>query len=153
MLGHLRHEIGHYYWTVLVDDAGAVEGFRARVRRRAGVLRTTRSTRHYADGPPAGWEERYVSAYATMHPWEDFAETFAHVLHIRDALETAHQTGLSVDPQLATRDFGDVVVGTWVPLSAALNQMNRSLGHGDLYPFVLAPAVVEKMVWVDALLR
>jgi hypothetical protein len=151
LLGHFRHEIGHYYWTVLVEG-GDVEAFRA-------VFGDERESyadaveRHYADGPPAGWEASFVSAYATMHPWEDFAETFAHVLHIRDALETAHQTGLSVDPQLAARDFRDVVVGTWVPLSAALNQMNRSLGHGDLYPFVLAPAVVDKMAWVDALLR
>ncbi len=151
LLGHFRHEIGHYYWTVLVEG-GDAEGFRAVFGdERASYADAVE--RHYAEGPPVGWKESNVSAYATMHPWEDFAETFAHVLHIRDALETAHQTGLSVDPQLAARGFGDVVVGTWVPLSAALNQMNRSLGHGDLYPFVLAPAVVDKMVWVDGLLR
>jgi hypothetical protein len=152
LLGHFRHEIGHYYWTVLVESGGDLAAF----REVFGDERESYAdavSRHYSEGPPSGWEEHHVSAYATMHPWEDFAETFAHVLHIRDALETAHETGLSVDPQLAMRDFGDVVVGTWVPLSAALNQMNRSLGHGDLYPFVLAPAVVDKMVWVDALLR
>lgn len=151
LLGHFRHEIGHYYWTVLVEP-GDLDGFRA-VFGDERASYDDAVSRHYADGPPAGWEETFVSSYATMHPWEDFAETFAHVLHIRDALETAHETGLSVDPQLATRDFGDVVLGTWVPLSAALNQMNRSLGHGDLYPFVLPPVVVDKLSWVDALLR
>ena len=109
--------------------------------------------RHYAEGPPADWEQRYVSAYATMHPWEDFAETFAHVLHITDALDTAHAFGLVVDPNVAVRRFSDVVVGTWMPLAIALNQLNRSLGEGDLYPFVLAPAVIDKLEWVNALVR
>ena len=97
LLGHFRHEIGHYYWTVLVEGRDA-EGFRA-VFGDERASYADAIERHYAEGPPVGWEESYVSAYATMHPWEDFAETFAHVLHIRDALETAHPIGLSVDPQ------------------------------------------------------
>jgi hypothetical protein len=88
-----------------------------------------------------------------MHPWEDFAETFAHVLHVSDALETAHAYGLVVDPQVSLRRFSDVVLGTWLPLATALNQMNRSMGLQDLYPFVLAPPVVDKLEWVDGLVR
>ena len=88
-----------------------------------------------------------------MHPWEDFAETFAHVLHVRDALETTHAFGLAADPAVASRRFGEVVTETWLPLSRALNQVNRSLGEGDLYPFVLAPAVIDKLQVVDDLVR
>lgn len=153
LLGHFRHEIGHYYWQVLVeqaDDPAVLADFRELFGSEEQSYADS-IDRHYAQGPPTGWEETFVSTYATMHPWEDFAETFAHVLHILDALETAHAVGLAVDPMVQTRSFADVVVGTWVPLSAALNQMNHSLGHGDLYPFVLAPAVVDKLVWVHEL--
>ncbi len=152
LLGHFRHEVGHYYWQVLVDAAGGHAEFRARFGDERPSYQDALD-RHYADGPPAGWEDSYVSAYATMHPWEDFAETFAHVLHVRDALETAHAFGLVVDPQVELRRFDDVVVGTWLPLATALNQMNRSLGLEDLYPFVLPPAVLDKLAWVDLLLR
>jgi hypothetical protein len=152
LLGHFRHEIGHYYWQVLVDDAGRTDDFRPRFGDESESYQDA-IDRHYSEGPPAGWEQSYVSAYATMHPWEDFAETFAHVLHISDALETAHAFGLTVDPQVALRSFPDVVVGTWLPLATALNQMNRSLGHEDLYPFVLAPEVLDKLDWVNRLVR
>ncbi|GAA1932132.1 zinc-binding metallopeptidase family protein [Nocardioides marmoribigeumensis] len=157
LLGHFRHEIGHYYWQVLVEDpaeagdAARREDFRARFGDETASYQDA-IDRHYSVGPPEGWEESYVSAYATMHPWEDFAETFAHVLHIGDALETAHAFGLTVDPQVALRRFSDVVVGTWLPLSTALNQMNRSMGLQDLYPFVLAPAVLDKLEWVEGLI-
>lgn len=150
LLGHFRHEIGHYYWSTLVDRTDWLstsrEVFGDETQSYADAI-----DRHYSQGPPAHWEDRYVSAYATMHPWEDFAETFAHVLHIRDGLETAHAFGLAVDPNLSVRRFSDVVVGTWLPLSNALNQMNRSLGYDDLYPFVLTPAVIDKLERVNDL--
>ena len=155
LLGHFRHEIGHYYWQVLVEESdveGRLEDFRARFGDETASYQDA-IDRHYAEGAPAGWEESFVSEYATMHPWEDFAETFAHVLHISDALETAHAFGLTVDPQVALRRFSDVVIGTWMPLATALNQMNRSLGLQDLYPFVLAPPVVDKLEWVQGLVR
>ncbi len=150
MLGHLRHEVGHYYEMVLVAD----DPTRQRARALFGDDRADYQAaidRHYADGPPREWADRYVSAYATMHPFEDFAETFAHVLHIRDGLETAHAFGLTVDPAVSVRSFEDVVVGTWLPLTRSLNQMSRSLGQGDLYPFVLAPPVIEKLAFVHGL--
>lgn len=149
LLGHFRHEIGHYYWQVLLEDDPAAfrEVFGDEQESYADAIE-----RHYAaGGPPEGWEESYVSSYATMHPWEDFAETFAHVMHIRDTLETAHAFGLAVDPLVEARRFDDVVVGTWLPLSIAFNQINRSMGSEDLYPFVLAPAVITKLAWVHDL--
>src|SRR5690606_30936992 len=88
VLGHFRHEVGHYYWMVLVRDGGHLEEF----RRRFGDERVDYGDAmqsHYGGDGPTGWQDEYVSAYATMHPWEDWAETFAHTLHILDALQTA----------------------------------------------------------------
>ncbi|QWC83784.1 putative zinc-binding peptidase [Nocardioidaceae bacterium] len=150
LLGHFRHEIGHYYWTVLVEGRDE-DAFRAMFGDERADYQAE-IDRHYSEGPPADWAENYVSEYATMHPWEDWAETFAHVLHIRDALDTAHHFGLAVDPNVSVRRFADVVVGTWLPMSTAFNQINRSLGQGDLYPFVLPPAVIDKLDRVHTLI-
>ena len=121
--------------------------------------------RHYAEGPPNGWQERHVSAYATMHPAEDWAETFAHYLHMRDTSQTAAAYGVEVSgpavpagaafaaaPRDAPESFDELMAG-WLSLSYALNAINRSMGLDDLYPFVLAPAVVEKLRFVDQLIR
>jgi len=167
VLGHLRHEIAHYYQPIL-----APEGTRTLEACRA-VFGDDREDyqeaidRHYADGPPDDWRERFVSAYATMHPWEDWAETFAHYLHIRDTLQTAEAYGLRVDgPQLAITDPSPLsadpsapvadladLLAAWLPLTYALNAINRSMGAEDLYPFVLAPAVVKKLAFVDECVR
>jgi hypothetical protein len=154
VLGHLRHEIGHYYWPILVDRAGRVEAFRALFGDEREDYQSALD-RHYGDGPPADWAERYVSAYATMHPWEDWAETFAHVLHILDTLQTASAFGLRVLGEPSAREplhepF-DRVLDAWLPLTYALNAVNRSMGKDDLYPFVLAPAVIDKLRFVHDL--
>jgi hypothetical protein len=170
VLGHFRHEIGHYYWTVLVTGA-VLE----RARALFGDERLDYGEaldRHYQDGPPAGWHDRYVSSYATMHPWEDWAETFAHYLHIRDLVETADSFGLGLAPDAPSADAAGVpfdelelaadevdemrfeeVVARWLPLTYALNALNRSIGRDDLYPFVLAPAVIDKLAFVHELVR
>lgn len=177
VLGHLRHEIGHYYWPLLVSgetggphppDPAVLE----RYRKLFGDERVSYAgelERHYSQGPPPGWEQEHVSAYATMHPWEDWAETFAHYLHIRDALQTASTFGLTVagpvavphdraeplraDPaQRPERGPFDETVRSWLALTYALNAMNRSMGKDDLYPFVLAPTVVEKLAFVHGLI-
>ena len=170
VLGHLRHEVGHYYWTVLVGSAGDDE-LLADCRALFGDDREDYGAaldRHYAEGAPDDWPERHVSAYATMHPAEDWAETFAHYLHLWDALQTASSYRVSVaGPAHVTDPTGTFagrietpVVGRfpealqqWLPLSYALNALNRSLGNEDLYPFVLAPPVVEKLAFVDRAVR
>lgn len=149
MLGHFRHEIGHYY-ELLLSQGPAIGRIRAIFGDDTADYPAA-MRRHYDQGPPPRWDSQYVSAYAAMHPYEDFAETFAHVLHIRATLETAHAFSLSPDPNVAARDFGDVVVGTWLPLSYGLNQINRSMGEKDLYPFLLAPVVIDKLRLVHEL--
>jgi len=148
VLGHFRHEIGHYFWPILV--AGAEEAFRALFgdeREDYGAA----LQRHYEAGPPADWAERTVSAYATMHPWEDWAETFAQYLHLHDAVQTAGAFGIRVADEPAPDPDAPIraLVGDWLPLSYALNAMNRSLGRGDLYPYVLTEPVIDKLAFVQ----
>lgn len=166
MLGHLRHETGHYYWGLLVRATSALEPFRALFGdERVDYGEALRQ--HYAQGVPAGWEDGFVSAYAAMHPWEDWAETFAHYLHVRDTLQTAAEHGIVIEGPLAAAADGedptdealavvprgdardiDELVRMWLPLTYALNAVNRSMGKDDLYPFVLSPTVIEKLGFV-----
>jgi hypothetical protein len=153
MLGHFRHEVGHYYEWQLVRGEEAI----TRCRELFGdesVDYQAEIDRHYDEGPPEGWEASYISSYATMHPFEDFAETWAHYLHICDTIETASEYGLAtVGTVTSFTRFRDVVVGIWVPLSVALNMINRSMGHDDLYPFVIPDAVLDKLDFVASLAR
>jgi hypothetical protein len=163
VLGHFRHEIGHYYWPIIVEREPSLLD---RYRELFGDEREDYGAalkRHYDQGAPPDWSERHVSSYATMHPWEDWAETFAHYLHIRDTLETAAAFGIVVtgppethEPNLRAAPGPDVlegsfdaVVANWLPLTYALNAVSRSMGSGDLYPFTLAPLVLKKLEFVD----
>ena len=166
LLGHFRHEIGHHYWERLVRDGVWHEAFRELFgdeRRDYGAALES----HYANGPQSDWQERYVSGYAGAHPWEDFAETWAHYLHIVDTLETAAAFGLRTRPKVGRnpkldmeidfdpyrqRDF-DALVHGWLPLTYAVNSLNQSMGQPDLYPFVLAPTVVGKLRFVHGLVH
>ena len=158
LLGHFRHEIGHYYYYRLVSTSQErTERFRE-LYGDAEADYQAALDQHYQNGPPADWEESYVSSYATMHPAEDWAETFAHYLHIRDTLDTA--AAFSIAPAAATFErkvLGpsgfDQIIDMWLPLSWSLNMINRSMGKQDLYPFVLPPAVLEKMRFIHSVVE
>jgi hypothetical protein len=164
LLGHFRHEVGHFVWNKLVRDRNAFDGFRAVFgdeRQDYGVALQN----HYQNGAPAGWQQSYISAYATAHPWEDFAECFAHYLHIVDTLETARGFGIAIDPrgheEMASEvDFdpyraanAEQLVSAWVPLSVAINAIQRSMGQPDSYPFVLSNPVVDKLEYLHQLIQ
>lgn len=154
LLGHLRHEVGHYYWEVLVREAGREEDCAALfgdARQPYGAA----LQRYYAEGPPPDWAARYVSSYATAHPWEDWAETWAHMLHIVDGLDTARHHGLVPADGPGAYDIADVrvLLAEWTPLAMAMNAMNRSLGHNDFYPFVIAPPVADKIAFLLRLIH
>jgi hypothetical protein len=157
LLGHFRHEIGHYYFYRLIAPSS---DYLARFKELFGDPDADYSNaldRHYRYGAPENWQERYVSSYATMHAAEDWAETFAHYLHIRDALDTSAWCGLA--PASATFDrpaLGpsafQAIIDRWLPLSWSLNMVNRSMGRDDLYPFVLPVAVLEKMKFIHTVI-
>jgi hypothetical protein len=158
LLGHFRHEIGHYYYFRLVDPVPDHKTTFQRLFGDPDADYQNALHRHYSSGPPADWEENYVSSYATMHAAEDWAETFAHYLHIRDTLDTA--ASFSIAPAAATFErkvLGpsgfDQIIEMWLPLSWSLNMINRSMGRPDLYPFVLPPAVLEKMRFIHTVVE
>jgi hypothetical protein len=97
LLGHFRHEIGHHFWDLLVRDGGRLSECRALFGDDSQDYATALRS-HYQGSAPADWQQRYVSAYAASHPWEDFAETWAHYLHIIDTLEMAGHFGIKVQP-------------------------------------------------------
>ncbi|MGE0859448.1 MAG: putative zinc-binding metallopeptidase [Gammaproteobacteria bacterium] len=150
LLGHLRHESGHYYWWQVIRDSPWVPRFRA-LFGDEGADYDAALERHYAEGAPADWSAHHVSAYASAHPWEDWAESWAHYLHIRDTLDTAQAFRFTVAAapglpvaDLDRRDFKSIVAA-WVPFSLAVNELSRSMGQPDIYPFVLPPAAIAKL--------
>ncbi|MFT4211205.1 MAG: putative zinc-binding metallopeptidase [Microbacterium sp.] len=151
MLGHFRHEVGHYYEWLLVEGTDRIEEARRLFGDESADYQAA-IDRHYDQGAPADWAESFISTYATMHPYEDFAETWAHYLHICDTIETAAAYGLTaVGGVDAFSVFRDLVTGVWMPLSIALNMINRSMGTDDLYPFVIPGPVLDKLEFVASL--
>lgn len=166
LLGHLRHESGHFYWDRLIARGGQLESFRAAFGDETADYAQALQ-RYYAAGGGSldGWQSAHVTAYATSHPWEDWAETWAHYLHMVDLLETAasYNTAIAlpgegeaeemVNPfETGAGDF-DSLVSHWVPLTLLLNSLNRSLGHDDAYPFALSPGSLRKLRFVHDAIR
>jgi hypothetical protein len=164
LVGHFRHEIGHYYWDRIVRDTKFLQGFRDLFGDERGdydeALR-----KYYATGAPPNWQDHFISVYSTSHPWEDWAETWAHYLHIHDTLEVASDFGLiskrlrlenrtdrpesgGVQVLSRAKSFNEIIEA-WAQLSVALNSINRSMGLPDIYPFVLSKDVVEKLRFIS----
>mgnify|MGYP001824258481 FL=1 len=163
LLGHFRHEIGHYYWDRLVRDTEWLERFRELFGdERADYTEALKV--NYDNGPPADWADRHISAYASSHPWEDWAETWAHYLHLVDSLSTAMAHGLDAedldfeiepfcrddlyDPDEPNAEQVLFFINSWVEMITVLNEMARSLGQPDFYPFVMPRSVVRKLHFV-----
>ncbi len=153
LLGHFRHEVGHYFWTRFFSSDAELERFRAVFGDERADYSEALKT-HYAT-PRTDYQDTHVSSYATSHPWEDWAETWAHYLHILDSWQTAVTFGLRV-PHANARTTPRPIQETlddWCELMIALNSMNRSMGHSDAYPFQLAPKVREKLVFIDEIVK
>lgn len=151
VLGHLRHESAHYYFSRMVNTPELLAESRALFGDERADYAAALAA-HYANGPVPDWPERFVSAYAAAHAAEDFAETFAHYLHIDDALETARAAGLAAENAMPDRDGGGWL-SDWMGLAVTLNEIARSLGSDDPYPFVLTAPVREKLQFIDRLVR
>jgi hypothetical protein len=164
LLGHFRHEIGHYYWDRLVRDRGNTAAFRQAFGNETADYDAALK-KNYEQGPATDWQAQYISAYASLHPWEDFAETWAHYMHIIDSLETARAymmtigrssggtgaTEIGLAPYETTKI--ETILNIWVPFTLALNNINRSMGQHDFYPFVISPPVVEKLTFIHRLVH
>lgn len=167
LLGHFRHEVGHYYWARLVQGTEWMAGFRQLFGDETQDYAQSLQ-RHYAHGPPDDWWLHFVSAYASSHPWEDWAECWAHYLHMRDTVETALSFGLKLDAMQFAEflPFGPeslhapdhpeaarflVFINEWTRLTTLLNELSRAMGQPDFYPFVLPRKVVAKLQFIHLL--
>ncbi len=146
LLGHLRHESGHYFWAAL-DAESTIRADFERLFGDPTADYEQALARYYDNGPVAGWPERFISAYASAHAAEDWAETWAHYLYIFDALETAATHGF-IDNQ-ADEVSIDRMISAWRAFSVAFNELNRSSGLADPYPFVITDVVADKLRFVD----
>lgn len=162
LLGHFRHEVGHYYWDRLIKDSEFIDEYRELFgddREDYGKALET----YYQNGAPEDWQEHYISEYATAHSWEDWAESWAHYLHLLDTLETAYAFGLKVKPKTPVKDESveasidinpyhlddfEEIISMWLPLTFAMNSLNRSMGQGDTYPFVIPPPAIKKLSFI-----
>lgn len=168
LLGHFRHEIGHYYWDRLVAGTPWLSQFRELFgderQDYAAALQ-----RNYEQGPPANWADQHISSYASVHPWEDWAESWAHYLHVVDSLDTALRFGLrgedveqAVEP-FTLEDLYDpaapdaqrviLLVNSWIQLTTVLNELARSMGQHDFYPFVMSRPVLRKMHFIQMIVK
>jgi hypothetical protein len=162
LLGHFRHEIGHYYWDVLVCDTPYHEQFRQLFGDESTDYALALKT-YYSNESPVIWTDNFISPYASSHPWEDWAESWSHYLHMMDTLETAYSFGIGIHPEnfrnvqdmdivvsrdpYTIKDF-ESIVKMWYPLTFAVNSLNRSMGHVDFYPFVISATVVKKLEFI-----
>jgi hypothetical protein len=167
LLGHFRHEVGHYYWDVLIMNSHYLNEFRQLFGDESADYGTALQN-YYQQGAPPNWLQNHISVYASSHPWEDWAESWAHYMHMMDTLETAYAFGLDITPVMAnptenvaaTMDsdpykldnFNDIV-SRWLPFTYAMNSINRSMGHHDLYPFVMSQPVIDKLAFIHKVCR
>ena len=164
-LGHIRHETGHYFWDRLIDDTSYLDEFRELFGDERHDYK--QSLQHYYEhGPQSQWQGRFISAYASAHPWEDWAETWAHYLHINDTMETAYHYGFSIEGRtmqapvtLAETSTSkakrylhaisfDEMLTDWLHLTIVMNALNRSMGLRDAYPFAVSAKVGDKLRFV-----
>lgn len=143
LLGHFRHEMGHYYWMVAIEKTAYLEPF----RRLFGDERADYQqalTQYYDQRLAGSWQNQYISQYASAHPLEDWAESWTHYLHLTDTLETAAVFGLVQMPDIFAQK-----IDAWVKFAISFNALNRSMGIVDPYPFEISPIVREKLYFID----
>lgn len=168
VLGHLRHEVGHYYWDRLIANTEWINEF----RKLFGDEQQDYSEalkKNYEQGPPADWPSRFISSYASCHPWEDWAETWAHMLHMSDTLATAMSFGLDPrDLDLQITPFTNAVlfqgeepgaerflklINAWITLTAVMNELSRSMGERAFYPFAMPGPTITKLHFMAVVIR
>jgi hypothetical protein len=168
LLGHFRHEIGHYYWDRLIDGTPWLGKFRELFGDERADYEAALRT-NYQSGPPSDWPDRFISSYAASHPWEDWAECWAHYQHLVDSLDTAMGFGMAggnIELEIEPFSLSDLyapedpdaerflaMVNGWLELITALNELARSMGHRAYYPFVMPRAVLRKLQFIQLVIR
>ena len=146
LLGHFRHEIGHYFWLKFFNSEEKIQQFREVFGdERQDYAQALQG--YYDANNQSHWRSRYITPYASSHPHEDWAETWAHYLHIVDTLQTAQSFGLSIyEPQAHNFDHW---FNEWRRVSQVMNALNRSMGLAEPYPFRVSEMVEGKLRFID----
>ncbi|MES2597275.1 MAG: putative zinc-binding metallopeptidase [Verrucomicrobiota bacterium] len=171
LVGHFRHELGHYYWDRFFlpqESAALLEECRALFGDERADY-SAALAQHYANGPSPTWQDSHITSYASSHPWEDWAETWAQYLQIVDGVETANAFGWTSDrvplpftpfkksAVSAEGGKGDATflstLNGWAKISPALNEIAASMGHSTINPFVLSESAVRKILFVDKMVK
>lgn len=164
LIGHFRHEVAHYYWDKLIVESDILAACRQTFGDDSQDYGEALKV-YYKNGPQPDWQQSYVSAYASSHPWEDFAETWAHYFHMIDGLDTAYAYGLNPQPLYIGAPHlvqledpyhvadHDNMIEHWIPLTVAMNAMNRAMGHRDYYPFTLTSVISNKLKFIHDLIE
>ncbi|PIB26780.1 putative zinc-binding metallopeptidase [Maribacter sp. 4G9] len=166
LLGHFRHEVGHYFWDILVKNNNDILSKFRKIFGDDTVSYRDSLRNYYVNGPRKNWQNFYISKYASSHAWEDWAETWSHYLHLMDALETAHNFGIRTEPKLEGENklnfnasfdpYNEsdlrTILETGIPLLYTMNSMNRSMGKDDPYPFIISEPVKTKLAFIHNLL-
>lgn len=174
LLGHFRHELGHYYWSQWfeygADDDEPRAAFRSLFGDELADYQEAMSL-YYQQGASPDWPQSFVTAYASMHPWEDWAETWAHYLHMMDAVDTARSFHIDIEGHVPVafyqpsscvlpqpfdeedpQEFLEIV-NEWIRISPPLNEMASSLGQNMLYPFALSETTIRKMFFIHCMIQ
>ncbi len=153
LIGHFRHEIGHYYWQLLISGKDE-QAFKAQFGNHESPTYSEALNNYYQNGPKPDWKASYISAYATMHPWEDFAETFNTYLDMISVLDTADNNDLLQIPgeDLEDTQLEELLI-RYADLSLKVNEVNRSLGLPDLLPETFSSPVVDKLRYIHRLIK
>ncbi len=146
LVGHFRHELGHYYWDLLVRDFRVEESRRLFGDERNPTYADSQK-RYYQQGPAKNWQQSYVSGYASMHPWEDFAETFQAYLDMATILSTTEHFGLVT----TSYENFDSMLAAYSRVGIIANELNRDMGLLDLVPQIFNDFVVEKLRFIHQL--
>lgn len=154
LLGHFRHESGHYYWEMLINGSPWHDEFRSLFGDEQTDYSQAMSLHYNNSNNMGDWQKNYITEYASSHPWEDWAENWAHYLHIFDTLQTANDMQLSINgsPITVLNDF-DAGLAQWREMATVLNALNRSMGISDPYPFVINDAVANKLRFVHRVIN
>lgn len=158
LIGHMRHELAHFLFWVLQDNSAFLAAFRALFGDETADYGVALEA-YYSDGAPSDWQSRFITAYASAHPHEDWAESVAHLLHLVDILDSAAATGLALDsvgppaPDPYLQEDSDALIAQAMEYALALNHINRSMGIADLYPFVVNTPAREKLAFVHDWIR
>ena len=168
LLGHFRHELGHYYFEKLIMGSEKKHELCKKYFGDDDLDYSKALKKYYKNGAPKDWDKHFISQYATMHPYEDWAETWAHYMHIMDTLETAKNfniTGSTTSSAVKNEHVGELnlpqdscffssqtsitsILDSWMDFAIILNSLNRSMGMNDAYPFVLTQSVRTKLSFI-----